>query len=140
MELFKNINKPRTYNYCALSFYIQWTTLTTNFGLHPTISRCQSEVHYEYIDTCTWLQRTWNTVNVFMPRLGGAYCFRRVHSQRKSVDWGTMGPALGGAYECYAHIFSFLRFPRFGCWHGLLQIPQSGPPTVFSENFPICQE
>ena len=33
---------------------------------------------------------------LFMPRLGGAYCFRRVRSQRKSVDWGTMGPALGG--------------------------------------------
>ena len=31
---------------------------------------------------------------------------RRVRSQRKSVDWGTMGPALGGAYECYAHISS----------------------------------
>ena len=29
---------------------------------------------------------------------------RRVRSQRKSVDWGTMGPPLGGAYECYAHI------------------------------------
>ena len=43
---------------------------------------------------------------IFMPRLGGAYCFRRVRSQRKSVDWGTMGPALGGAYECYAHISS----------------------------------
>ena len=43
----------------------------------------------------------------FMPRLGGAYCFRRVRSQRKSVDWGTMEPALGGAYECYAHISSF---------------------------------
>ena len=50
-----------------------------------------------------------------MPRLGGAYCFvvsvrngsRRVRSQRKSVDWGTMGPALGGAYECYAHISSY---------------------------------
>ena len=41
-----------------------------------------------------------------MPRLGGAYCFRRVRSQRKSLDWGTMGPALGGAYECYAHISS----------------------------------
>ena len=23
---------------------------------------------------------------IFMPRLGGAYCFRRVRSQRKSVD------------------------------------------------------
>ena len=44
----------------------------------------------------------------FMPRLGGAYCFRRVRSQRKSVDWGTMGPALGGAYECYEHISSFI--------------------------------
>ena len=44
---------------------------------------------------------------LFMPRLGGAYCFRRVRSQRKSVDSGTMGPALGGAYECYAHISSF---------------------------------
>ena len=44
----------------------------------------------------------------FMPRLGGAYCFRRVRSQRKSVDWGTMGPALGGAYECYAHISSLI--------------------------------
>ena len=33
---------------------------------------------------------------------------RRVRSQRKSVDWGTMGPALGGAYECYAHISSFI--------------------------------
>ena len=44
---------------------------------------------------------------IFMPRLGGAYCFRRVRSQRKSVDWGTMGPALGGPYECYAHISSF---------------------------------
>ena len=43
-----------------------------------------------------------------MPRLGGAYCFRRVRSQRKSIDWGTVGPALGGAYECYAHISSFL--------------------------------
>ena len=42
-----------------------------------------------------------------MPRLSGAYCFRRVRSQRKSVDWCTMGPALGGAYECYAHISSF---------------------------------
>ena len=42
-----------------------------------------------------------------MPRLGGAYCFRRVRSQQKSVDCGTMGPALGGAYECYAHIASF---------------------------------
>ena len=42
-----------------------------------------------------------------MPRLGGAYCFRRVRSQRKSIDWGTMGPALGEAYECYAHISSF---------------------------------
>ena len=30
---------------------------------------------------------------------------RRVRSQRD--DWGTMGPALGGAYECYAHISSF---------------------------------
>ena len=40
-----------------------------------------------------------------MPRLGGAYCFRRVRSQRKSVDWGTMRPALGGAYECYAYIY-----------------------------------
>ena len=45
---------------------------------------------------------------VFMPRLGGAYGFRRVRSQRKSVDWGTMGPALGGAYECYAHISSYI--------------------------------
>ena len=44
----------------------------------------------------------------FMPRLGGAYCFRRVRSQRKSVDWGTMGPALGGAYECCAHTSSLL--------------------------------
>ena len=50
-----------------------------------------------------------------MPRLDGAYCFRRVRSQRKSscsqrksIDWGTMGPALGGAYECYAHISSLL--------------------------------
>ena len=34
---------------------------------------------------------------------------RRVRSQRKSVDWGTMGPALGGAYECYA-LSSFLLF------------------------------
>ena len=33
-----------------------------------------------------------------LPRLGGAYCFRRVRSQRKSVDWGTMGPALGGQF------------------------------------------
>ena len=33
---------------------------------------------------------------------------RHVRSQRKSVDWGTMGPALGGAYECYAHFSSFL--------------------------------
>ena len=48
---------------------------------------------------------------IFIPRLGRAYCFRRVRSQRKSscsqrksLDWGTMGPALGGAYECYAHI------------------------------------
>ena len=32
---------------------------------------------------------------------------RRVRSQRKSVDWGTMGRAFGGAYECYAHISSF---------------------------------
>ena len=52
-----------------------------------------------------------------MPRLGGAYCFRRVRSQRNSVDWGTMGPALGGAYECYAHIscsfFSFIHFANF---------------------------
>ena len=31
---------------------------------------------------------------------------RRVRSQRKSVDWGTLGPALGGAYECYAHVSS----------------------------------
>ena len=44
------------------------------------------------------------------PRLGGAYCFRRVRSQRKSVDCGTMGPALGGAYECYAHISSCICF------------------------------
>ena len=44
---------------------------------------------------------------IFMPRLGGAYCFRHVRSQRKSVDWGTMRPALGGAYECHAHISSF---------------------------------
>ena len=44
--------------------------------------------------------------SLFMPRLGGAYSFRRVRSQRKSVDWGTMGPALGGAYECYTHISS----------------------------------
>ena len=44
---------------------------------------------------------------IFMPRLGGAYCFRRVRSQRKSVDWGTMGRAIGGAFECYAHISSF---------------------------------
>ena len=29
---------------------------------------------------------------------------------RKSVDWGTLGPALGGAYECYAHISSFSLF------------------------------
>ena len=36
---------------------------------------------------------------------------RRVRSQRKSVDWGTMGHALGGAYECYAHISSFLYIP-----------------------------
>ena len=35
---------------------------------------------------------------------------RRVRSQRESVDWGTMGPALGGAYECYAHISSFHYF------------------------------
>ena len=49
-----------------------------------------------------------NNFSLFMPRLGGAYCFRRVRSQRKSVDWGTMGPALGGAYECYAHISSYL--------------------------------
>ena len=42
-----------------------------------------------------------------MPRLGGAYCFGHVRSQRKSVDWRTMGPALGGAFECYAHISSF---------------------------------
>ena len=28
-----------------------------------------------------------------MPRLSGAYGFRRVRSQRKSVDWGTMGPS-----------------------------------------------
>ena len=41
-----------------------------------------------------------------MPRLGGAYCFRRVRSQRKSVDWGNMWPALGGAYEWYAHFSS----------------------------------
>ena len=41
-----------------------------------------------------------------MPRLGGAYSFRRVRSQRKSVDRGTMGPALGGAYVCNAHISS----------------------------------
>ena len=31
--------------------------------------------------------------------------------QRKSVDWGTMGPALGGEYECYAHNSSFEIFP-----------------------------
>ena len=43
-----------------------------------------------------------------MSRHGGAYCFRRVRSQRKSVDWGIMGPALAGAYECYAHISSFI--------------------------------
>ena len=47
-----------------------------------------------------------------MPRLGGAYCFRRVRSQRKSVDWGTKGPALGGAYDCYAHISSSLHNPN----------------------------
>ena len=35
---------------------------------------------------------------------------RRVRSQRKSVDWGTVGPALGGAHECYAHISSFFYF------------------------------
>ena len=45
--------------------------------------------------------------HLVMPRLGRAYCFRRVRSQRKSVDRGTMGPALGGAYECYAHISRF---------------------------------
>ena len=52
---------------------------------------------------------------IFMPRLGGAYCFRRVRSQRMSscsqrtsVDWGTMGLALGKAYDCYAHISSFI--------------------------------
>ena len=44
-----------------------------------------------------------------MPRLGEAYCFRRVRSQRKSVDWGTVGPGLGGAYECYAQISSFYK-------------------------------
>ena len=43
-----------------------------------------------------------------MPRLGEAYCFRRVRSQRKSVDWGTMRPALDGAYECYAHISNLI--------------------------------
>ena len=48
----------------------------------------------------------YNATPLFMPRLGGAYCFRRVRSQRKSVDWGNIGPALGGAYECYAHISS----------------------------------
>ena len=32
---------------------------------------------------------------------------RRVRSQRKPVDWGTMGSALGGAYECYAQISSY---------------------------------
>ena len=47
-----------------------------------------------------------------MHRFGGAYCFRRVRSQRKSVDWGTMGPALGGAYECYAHIFSLIEIEK----------------------------
>ena len=44
-----------------------------------------------------------HTVFVMSVRNGS----RRVRSQRKSVDWGTMGPALGGAYECYAHISSF---------------------------------
>ena len=53
---------------------------------------------------------------IFMPRLGGAYCFRRVRSQRKSVDWGTMGPALGGAYECYAHISSLRSFHKKSKW------------------------
>ena len=37
---------------------------------------------------------------------------RRVRSQRKSVDLGTMGPALGGGYECYAHISSFYFFRK----------------------------
>ena len=35
---------------------------------------------------------------------------RRVRSQWKSVDWGTMGTALGGTYECYAHISSLPSF------------------------------
>ena len=37
---------------------------------------------------------------------------RRVRSQRESVDLGTMGPALGGAYECYAHISSSKGFRK----------------------------
>ena len=43
-----------------------------------------------------------------MPRLGGAYCFRRVRSHRKSVDWGTLGPALGGATSA-KHTFLVLK-------------------------------
>ena len=66
----------------------------------------------EYADEYTYYSLISNKfVYAFiMPRLGGVYRFRRVRSQRKSVDWGTMGPALGGAYECYAHISSLSYF------------------------------
>ena len=51
-------------------------------------------------------RRATRVVELSMPRLGGAYCFRRVRSQRKSVDWGTMESALGGAYELCGSLVS----------------------------------
>ena len=72
-----------------------------------------------------------------MPRLGGAYCFRRVRSQRKSVDWGTMGPALGGAYERYAHISSLLLYTPAVFSRGINDNTNSETVSFYADGTPI---
>ena len=53
---------------------------------------------------------------------------RRVRSQRNSVDWGTMGPALGGAYEFYAQFSSFSYVSKLIT--GLIRCRRQEPPDI----------
>ena len=74
-----------------------------------------------------------NIARFLCPALAEHTVFCRVRSQRKSVDWGTMGPALGGAYECYAHISSLvLILASNGNNHQFLFLRQHMTPGIMN--------
>ena len=82
-----------------------------------------------------------------MPRLGGAYCFRRVRSQRKSVDWGTMDLRLAG-HTSATHTFLVSKYYLLRCgrenYRNLLEkneVLQDDVENEVNEDMPtICRE